>query len=97
MDRRRGRALGDSIYTLEELVGLARLCEDLGYRSFWYTDVRFGRECYVGLSAVASHTSRLRLGPGVSDPYTRHPAMTATAIATLDELSSGRAMLSISL
>ena len=82
-------------YTLEELVALARLCEDLGYRSFWYTDVRFGRECYVGLSAVASHTSRLRLGPGVSDPYTRHPAMTATAIATLDELSGGRAMLGL--
>ena len=82
-------------YTLEELVGLARLCENLGYRSFWYTDVRFGRECYVGLSTVASHTRRLRLGPGVSDPYTRHPAMTATAIATLDELSGGRAMLGL--
>ena len=82
-------------YSLEELVGLARLCEDLGYRSFWYTDVRFGRECYVGLSAVALQTSRLRLGPGVSDPYTRHPAMTASAIATFDELSGGRAMLGL--
>ena len=82
-------------YSLEELVGLGRLCERLGYRSFWYTDVRFGRECYVGLSAVASHTNRLRLGPGVSDPYTRHPAMTATAIATFDELSGGRAMLGL--
>ena len=82
-------------YTLEELIGLGRLCEELGYRSFWYTDVRFGRECYVGLSAVASHTGRLRIGPGVSDPYTRHPAMTATAIATLDELSGGRALLGL--
>ena len=82
-------------YSLDELVGLGRTCEQLGYRSFWYTDVRFARECYVGLSAVASHTSRLRLGPGVSDPYTRHPAMTAAAIATLDELSGGRAMLGL--
>ena len=82
-------------YSLEELVSLAQLCEDLGYRSFWYTDVRFGRECYVGLSSVASRTSRLRLGPGVSDPYTRHPAMTASAIATFDELSGGRAMLGL--
>ena len=47
-------------YTLEELVGLGRLCEDLGYRSFWYTDVRFGRECYVGLSAiVVCHLCRI--------------------------------------
>ena len=82
-------------YSLEELVGLARLCEQVGYRSFWYTDVRFGRECYVGLSAVASRIGRLRLGPGVTDPYTRHPAMTAAAIATLDELSGGRAMLGL--
>ena len=82
-------------YSLEELVGIARLCEQVGYRSFWYTDVRFGRECYVGLSAVASQIGRLRLGPGVTDPYTRHPAMTAAAIATLDELSGGRAMLGL--
>ena len=82
-------------YPLADLVALGRLCEELGYRSFWYTDVRFGRECYVGLSAVASHTSRLRLGPGVSDPYTRHPAMTASTIATFDELSGGRALLGL--
>ncbi len=82
-------------HTLEELVGLGQLCEQLGYRSFWYTDVRFGRECYVGLSAVAAQTRRLRLGPGVSDPYTRHPAMTASTIATFDELCDARAMLGL--
>ena len=82
-------------YPLAELVELARWCEQLGYRSFWYTDVRFGRECYVGLSAVATGTSRLRLGPGVSDPYTRHPAITAATIATFDELSGGRAQLGL--
>ena len=82
-------------YSLAELVRLGRLCEQLGYRSFWYTDIRFGRECYVGLSAVASGTSRLRLGPGVSDPYTRHPAITAATIATFDELSGGRALLGL--
>ena len=82
-------------YSLAELVELGRLCEQLGYRSFWYTDIRFGRECYVGLSAVASRTRRLLLGPGVSDPYTRHPAITAATIATFDELSGGRALLGL--
>ena len=82
-------------YSLAELVELGRLCEQLGYRSFWYTDIRFGRECYVGLSAVASRTGRLLLGPGVSDPYTRHPAITAATIATFDELSGGRALLGL--
>ena len=82
-------------FSLTELAGLGRLCEDLGYRSFWYTDIRFGRECYLGLAAVASATSKILLGPGVTDPYTRHPAITAASIATLDELSAGRAILGL--
>ena len=82
-------------FSLTELARLGRCCEDLGYRSLWYTDIRFGRECYLGLSAVASATSRILLGPGVTDPYTRHPAITAASIATLDELSAGRAVLGL--
>ena len=82
-------------FSLTELARLGRRCEELGYRSFWYTDIRFGRECYLGLSAVASATGTIRLGPGVTDPYTRHPAITAASIATLDELSGGRAVLGL--
>jgi 5,10-methylenetetrahydromethanopterin reductase len=82
-------------YPLAELVGLACLSEGLGYRQLWYTDVRFFRDCYVSLAAVAMRTERIRLGPGVTDPYTRHPALTAAAIATLDELSRGRALLGL--
>src|SRR5262245_9801715 len=82
-------------YPLPELVQLARLAEELDYRDFWYTDVRFLRDCWVSLAAVALATERIRLGPGVTDPYTRHPALTASAIATLDELSRGRALLGL--
>ncbi len=39
-----------SDYTIEELAELAVLAEELGYRDFWYTDVRFARDCYLGLS-----------------------------------------------
>jgi 5,10-methylenetetrahydromethanopterin reductase len=82
-------------YPLSELVALARLSETLGYEHLWYTDVRFLRDCYVSLAAVAGATERIRLGPGVTDPYTRHPALTAASIATLDELSHGRALLGL--
>lgn len=84
-----------SDYSIQELVELAQLSEALGYRFFWYTDVRFARECYIGLTAVALKTSTLRLGPGVTDPYSRHPAITASTIATLDEVSGGRALLGL--
>lgn len=75
------------------LIELAQLAEDAGYEELWYTDQRFWRDCYAGLTLLAQHTSRLRLGPGVNDPFTRHPALIAMAIATLDELSEGRAQL----
>src|ERR671910_859726 len=47
------------------------------------------------LAAIAMQTRLLRVGPGVTNPYSRHPALLATAAATLDELSGGRAVLGI--
>ena len=71
----------------------ARQIEELGFGTLWYADERFYREVYVGLAACATATSRLKLGTAVTDPFTRHPALTAAAIASVDELSDGRAIL----
>jgi len=84
-------------YPADELVRLGRLSEDLGYSQLWYTDIRLFRECYIGLAALAVATKRIALGPGVTDPYSRHPAVTASTMATLDELSGGRALLGLGL
>ena len=40
-------------------------------------------------------TDAMEIGPGITNPYTRHPAQTAAAIASLDEVSQGRAFLGI--
>lgn len=48
---------------------------------------------YLELLLAARETRRLRLGPGVTNPVTRHPAVTAAAIATLQIESGGRAEL----
>ncbi|HEX2849364.1 MAG TPA: LLM class flavin-dependent oxidoreductase [Acidimicrobiales bacterium] len=53
------------------------------------------REVYVGLAVAAMRTRGALLGPMVTNPITRHPAVTASAIATIDELSGGRAILGI--
>lgn len=84
-----------SDHSVAELVELAELSETLGYEKFWYTDVRFARECYVALAAVVARTKTIHVGPGVTDPYSRHPALTASAIATIDEISNGRALLGL--
>lgn len=78
-----------------EVADLAARAETLGYDDFWLADERFFREVYATLTLVATRTSRLRLGPCVTDPYSRHPALTAMAIATLDEISRGRAVLGL--
>jgi 5,10-methylenetetrahydromethanopterin reductase len=50
---------------------------------------------YVVLAALATGTSRLLLGTSVTNPYTRHPAVTAGAMVSLQALSGGRAVLGI--
>lgn len=50
---------------------------------------------YVELGLAAHATTRLQLGTGNTNPVTRHPAVTAAAIATVHAESGGRAILGI--
>src|SRR5262249_47885257 len=79
----------------DELRRIVRDCEAWGYDYFWHADERFFRDVYANLAVCALETSRIKLGTGVTDPYSRHPALTAMGIATIDELSGGRAVLGI--
>ncbi|MBV8121542.1 MAG: LLM class flavin-dependent oxidoreductase [Alphaproteobacteria bacterium] len=85
--------LGDA--PIAQLVERAKLAEASGYSTVWVADERFYREVYSCLGQLAAHTSNVLLGPCVTDPFARHPALTAMAIATLDEISAGRAILGI--
>ena len=53
------------------------------------------REVWVTLAAVAAATSRIRIGPWVTNSATRHPVVTAAAAATLDDLAPGRVVLGV--
>ena len=80
---------------LDRLVAGAREAEELGYRNVWVTDDRLQKDVFVTLAAMAVATAEVQLGPGVTNPFSRHPALIATGIATLDELSGGRAVLGL--
>jgi 5,10-methylenetetrahydromethanopterin reductase len=69
---------------------LARLCELLGFEGLFHVDEKWTRDVYVRQGYVAAVTSRLGLGISVTDPFTRHPALTAQATASLSEASGGR-------
>jgi 5,10-methylenetetrahydromethanopterin reductase len=77
----------------DAVIELAQRMEELGFSDLFHADERFSRDVYTLLGPVAKATSKLKLGPLTADPYSRHPAVQAMAIATLAELSGGRAVL----
>ena len=90
---------GVGIYGTEharEAVELARSAEALGYDRFWIGDSHMiWRELYVLAGAIAMATNKIHIGPGVTHPAVRHLTVTASAMATLHELTEGRVMLGL--
>lgn len=74
----------------------AERAEEAGYDGIVYVDSQnLAGDCYIALAMAAHATTRLKLGTGVTNPFTRHPAVTASAIATVQAESGGRAVLGI--
>jgi 5,10-methylenetetrahydromethanopterin reductase len=69
--------------------------EQAGLDEVWVGDEGPARDPFGLLAAAATMTSRIRLAVGVTNPYLRHPVLTATAAATVHELSGGRMTLGI--
>jgi len=83
-------------HTVAGTIELTQAGEAAGFEYAWLFDSHvLWREPYPLLTLMAEHTSRLRLGTCVTNPGTREPSVTASALATLDELSGGRMDLGI--
>lgn len=81
---------------LAKLPGWVRTVEDCGFDVIGLTDSpALYPETYVTGTIVAQNTTRVRFGPRVTNPLTRHPVVAASAIAALDTLSGGRALFGI--
>jgi 5,10-methylenetetrahydromethanopterin reductase len=75
---------------------LARQVEEWGFDGFLLADSQnLNADIWVELALAGAATERLRLGPGVTNPATRHPAVTASAAATLQAETDGRAVLGL--
>ena len=72
----------------------AKAAEECGFDMMgWVDQPNLSRDMYSSLTVAALNTSRIRLMSAVTDPITYHPSVTATAHATLNEVSGGRAVL----
>ena len=71
-----------------------RRAEQLGWDAALQPDSQLRRrDTYVLLAAAARVTARITLGPLLANPVNRHPTVTASSIATIDELAPGRVLL----
>jgi probable F420-dependent oxidoreductase len=83
-------------HTIERTLALARQAEAAGFSHAWLFDSHvLWRDPYPLLTLMAGATDRLRLGTCVTNPGTREPSVTASTLATLDEISDGRMDLGI--
>ncbi|MEM2896138.1 MAG: 5,10-methylenetetrahydromethanopterin reductase [Candidatus Bathyarchaeia archaeon] len=72
-----------------------RIAEEKGVDYAWLTDYVNSRDVFSVLMAIALRTRKIKLGPGITNPYTRHPVTIAASAISLDEASQGRAFLGI--
>lgn len=78
------------------LVALTRQAEEAGFGYGWIFDSHvLWQEPYPLLTLMALNTQRMRLGTCVTNPATRDPSVTASVLATLNNLSGGRMDLGI--
>jgi probable F420-dependent oxidoreductase len=78
------------------VVELSKLAEDNGFGYVWAWDSHvLWQDVYPVFTLIAANTERIRIGPCVTNPATRDITVTASALATLNEISGGRMVMGI--
>ncbi len=78
------------------VVALTKLAEANGFDYAWLWDSHvLWQEVYPIFTLMAVNTERIKIGPCVTNPATRDPTVTASALATLNEISGGRMVMGI--
>jgi 5,10-methylenetetrahydromethanopterin reductase len=81
---------------LSDTLRFVKFIEEKGFDQVWVGDSQLiHRDAYTDLARWSLYTSKIKLGPLVTNPVTRHPSVTASAICSIDEISNGRALLAI--
>src|SRR5262245_24870180 len=78
----------------DQVLAKVRLADRLGFGSIWLGEA-WGYELFTSLADIARVTSRVKIGAGVANVFSRSPAVIASSAATLDERSGGRVILGL--
>jgi 5,10-methylenetetrahydromethanopterin reductase len=77
-------------HTIGQGIELVQYAESKGFDAVWQADSRLVRDAVVPMAAFGATTSRIKIGSGVIDCWTRNPARLASTFSTLDDLAPGR-------
>jgi probable F420-dependent oxidoreductase len=81
---------------VSEIVGRTVLAEENGFSHAWLWDSHvLWQEVYPVFTLMAAGTTDIHIGSCVTNPVTRDPTVTASALATLNEISGGRMEMGI--
>lgn len=78
-----------------KIAAYAKNAEERGVEYVWITDHYNNRDVYSTIAVLASATNKIKIGAGVTNPYTRSPVVTASCIASVNEIAGGRILLGV--
>ena len=93
--KRFGIGFSGAPLSVEEMVRYIKVAEKSGFESAWMAEDYFLRDAVSPLACFALVTKKIKVAVGVINPYSRNSAVIAETIATIDELSGGRAILAL--
>src|SRR5438105_12573387 len=83
-------------YPLVDSIDMIRVADELGYYACYSVDETWHKDLWCMFAAAADKTRNIRLGPNVTHVFLREPTLICQQLATLDELSGGRAAAVVS-
>lgn len=82
-------------HPLQDAIKYVQYAEQRGFEAVWQAESRLVRDAVVPMAAFAATTSRIKIGSGVINNWTRNPAVIAATFLTLDDLAQDRIILGI--
>jgi 5,10-methylenetetrahydromethanopterin reductase len=82
-------------HPIREGMEYAQYAESRGFEAVWQAESRLVRDAIVPMAAFAAVTSKIKIGSGVINNWTRNAAIISTTYLTLDDLAPNRVILGI--
>jgi 5,10-methylenetetrahydromethanopterin reductase len=82
-------------HSLQDAIKFVQYAEARGFEAVWQAESRLVRDAIVPMAAFAATTTRINIGSGVINNWTRNPAVIASTYLTLDDLAPDRIICGI--